>query len=571
MKKIYIAVLATIIISIALFALSLLYLDRENHKTYFFNFSVEGFDEGTSRVDRFVTEDKIIYKSSSYMPFRPILTESKSRLALDRKHNLQSYLKERSGSGAFEIYYIENNNNKIGFVGTFLSDFAYLTDLPVKPGTFVFREDSPLTYLPILENYDFRIGRSQAFNVLTDAYPLLPPMKRLLILTSIRDDALKIGGRKVKTECLLIKIKNHPQGMLWVTKSGRNLVAIEFPDKKLKITRVFVPGQVASKKFTLKDKAYREEDIKFENKKITLAGTLTLPAREGPLPAVLLIGGTREVGREGEGFFTYIADSLGRQGYMVLRYDKRGIGSSGGDSRAVTDADEIEDASAALDYLLKRSETDPSRVAIIGHGKGAYFASKLAADRENIKALVLMSPLVSPSDSTNLNFYSLNDMASILKWGDQYHKLVMKSRMETIGIVNKTKNAWISLLRIRCFLRKLREEREEKPIDIIRKVEIPVLILHGKNDEYIPTSSSDTLDRALEESGNKNHKLIYFGYLGHFFGKRINDGIHTLYYKVDEDVLNNISSWLDRSLPKIDLTLSPTYDILPDKLGKGGE
>ncbi|MBI5124566.1 MAG: alpha/beta hydrolase, partial [Candidatus Omnitrophica bacterium] len=501
--------------------------------------------------DKYVTDEKIVYKSASSMPFMPLITESRARITLDRSYNLMSYFKEGSGSGIQEILYLENKDDNISFVATSRSEFARLTDLPIKHGTFVFEEDSPVTYLPILENYNFRFGRAQAFNVITNPSPLLPPMKRILTLTSIRDEYIKIGSRKLKVECLLIKIKNSPQGMLWVTKSGRSLVGIEFPDKKLKLIRTNLAKPVTAKRFTLKNDAYVEESIKFNGKKITLSGTLSRPKREGLYPAIILIGGPEECEREGQGLFTYIADTLAREGYLVLRYDKRGIGDSAGDSKAVTDADELEDANAALDYILNRKETDPKMVGLIGQGKGAYFAAKLASDRKNVRALILMSPMISLGGETDLSFDNLNEMASKLKWEDQYLKLAIKSRMETIDKVKTNKHSWASFLRIRCFLKRLRDALEEKAIDIISKVESPVLILHGKEDEYIPAKASDILDKVLEESGNKNHKLIYYGYLGHFFGRPINDGIHRIYYETDKDVLDTIKKWL----AKIDLTL----------------
>lgn len=548
MRKIYLAVFIIFIVSVLLFIASLLYLDREKHKLYHYIVNSDGHDIEAVKIDKYITDDRLIYRSQDSTPYLPLLTESKSKITLDRKYNLLSYSKEGSGAGLQETVYLENTNNNISFVATSRSEFACLTDLPIKQGTFIFEEESPVTYLPILENYDFNIGRAQAFNVITQFSTLLPPMKRLLILTSIRDEYLKIGSRKIKVECLLIKIKNSPQGMLWVTKSGRTLVGIEFPDKKIKITRSFLSKNLEAKKFVLKSGSYSEEDVTFNNKKVMLSGTLTIPKKEGLCPPVLLIGEGKGCDREESGLFTAIADHLGKQGFLVLRFDKRGIGSSGQDSKSVTDTDEFEDASCALDYIFSRKETEPQRATVIGHGKGAFFAAKLASERKNVRALILMAPLISLGGETDLNFDNLKEMAAKLGWGDQYLKLAMKSRMETIERVKKTKSNWMSLLRTRCFLKKLREELEERPTDMIRDVDIPVLILHGKEDEFIPAKAAATLDKALEESGNKNHKLIYYGYLGHFFGKYTEDGVNKAHYDVDKEVLYTIDKWLGDSL-----------------------
>ena len=573
MRKIYLAVLAILICGILLFAGSLLYLDREKHKVFFYTVNLDGHDVGNIKVDKYITDDKVIYKSVDSEPFGLLFTETRSRITLDRKGNLISYSKEQYGNGAQDTVYLENSGKNISFVATSESEFAYLTGLDVKEGTLVFEEGSPVTYLPILERYDFKLGRSQAFNVLTSFSTLLPPMKRLLALTSIGDEYIKIGSRKIKAECFLIRTKNSPQGMLWVTKSARSIVKIEFPDLKLKITKTFSLKKVNEvNKPVTKSVLYDEKAIKFNSKKTVLEGTLTIPKKIGPFPAVLLLGRTDGSDRENQGLFTQLAGRLGEEGFAVLRFDGRGIGSSSGSALSATIGEQYEDSVSALDYLLRIKEIDVNRVAVIGHGEGAFFASKLASDKKNIKALILMSPMISLGGETDISFDNLNEMAKKLKWDDQYLKLVMKSRMETVETVKKAKGDWVSILSTRCFLKKLREDLEANPIDIIRKVEVPVLILHGKEDELVPAKAASTLDKALEDSGNTNHKLIYYGYLGHFFGKIVTDGICRMHYSVDESVLSTIKKWLDETLPKIDLTLQVGYDILPvNNKKEGGE
>ncbi|MCX5668464.1 MAG: alpha/beta hydrolase [Candidatus Omnitrophica bacterium] len=555
MKKIYLAVFAILTLSVFLFTGSLLYLDREKHKVFFYTVSFDGHDTGNIKIDKYITDDNVIYKSVDSEPFGLLFTETRGRITLDRFGGLISYLKESACGGAQDTVYLESSGKNISFVATSESEFAYLTGLGVKEEALVFEEGSPVTYLPILERYDFKLGRSQAFDVLTIFSTLLPPMKRLLTLTSTGSEYIKVGSRKIKAECLLIRIRNSPQGMLWVTKSARSIVKIEFPDLKLKITRTNSLKKVNEvNKPAIKNGLYDEQAVKFNSKKTVLEGTLTIPKKRELLPAVLLLGRTNGSDREDQGLFTQLAGRLGEEGFVVLRFDGRGIGSSGGTALSATSGEQYEDSSAAMDYLLQRKEIDVSRVAVIGHGEGAFFASKLASDKKNIYALILMSPMISLGGETDISFDNLNEMAKKLKWDDQYLKLVMKSRMETVETVKKAKGDWVSLLSTRCFLKKLREDLEANSIDIIRKVEVPVLILHGKEDEFVPAKAASTLDKALEDSGNINHKLIYYGYLGHFFGKIVTDGLCRMRYSVDESVLSTIKEWLDKTLPKIDST-----------------
>lgn len=562
MRKVYITVFVILVVSALLFISSLFYLDKEKHRQYYFMASLSGHDVGTIKIDKFVTDENLLYKSHLYTPYMTLFTDIKSRLTLDRKYNLISYMREETGSGAVKKVLIENSDDNISFVGTSSSEFSYLAKLPIRHKTYVFEEYSPVTYLPILENYDFSIGRAQAFNVITINSPLLPPMKRRLTLTSIRDDYIKIGSRKTKVECLLIRMKNFPQGMLYVAKNGRSLVGIEFPEKGIKIMRTFALKTVKAEKFILKSDAYTEEGVKFNNKKTSLAGTVTVPKKEGLHPAVLMIGDHEECDRDEKGLFVYLADMLSRNGFLTLRFDGRGIGASDGDSKSVTDNEGFNDAKAALAYLSGRKDIDPAQISIIGHDKGAFYAVKIAAEDKNVKSLILMSPLITMGGQTDLNFDNLNQMAAKNKWDEQYLKLAIKSRMETIDKVKNSRKNWISIMKTRCFAKKMRDSLEENPTDIIRKVECPVLIMHGKEDDLIPAEDVANLDKALEDSGNKNHKLIYYGYLGHFMGKFVNDGSHRLYYETDPVILEATLKWLE-GVAQLDMT-PPTAPQSPD-------
>lgn len=120
---------------------------------------------------------------------------------------------------------------------------------------------------------------------------------------------------------------------------------------------------------------YREELVTFANPEaadVRLAGTLTLPPQAAQrFPGILLIAGSgrnarnEEFGGHHEPFLV-LADTLARQGYAVLRYDKRGIGQSTGDYSAATTPDFASDAAAAQTYRLERrlyaaivASTDP--------------------------------------------------------------------------------------------------------------------------------------------------------------------------------------------------------------------
>ena len=141
---------------------------------------------------------------------------------------------------------------------------------------------------------------------------------------------------------------------------------------------------------------------------------LTIPAvGNGPFPGVLLIHGTgttdmnetvdfiRIDNQTGSKIypptpFFQIAKYLSERGFVVLRYDKRGIGENGTilDSNAwgnLTFNDLKQDAEKALAVLAQQPEVDPNMITILGHSEGTVIAPRVAIDNTTkVRNLVLM-------------------------------------------------------------------------------------------------------------------------------------------------------------------------------------
>ncbi len=152
---------------------------------------------------------------------------------------------------------------------------------------------------------------------------------------------------------------------------------------------------------------YREEQVTFTNQQagVTLAGTLTLPHRGGPFPAVLLINGSGKPDRDGYGWpnnFLVLSDYLTRHGLAVLRYDKRGVGSSSGDFNKATVGDFADDACAGFKYLKNRKEVNPLQAGVIGFSEGSISAPLVASRSKDVAFIVLMGGLGQDCKSQDL-------------------------------------------------------------------------------------------------------------------------------------------------------------------------
>jgi len=86
--------------------------------------------------------------------------------------------------------------------------------------------------------------------------------------------------------------------------------------------------------------------------------------------------------------FAQLATSLADAGFVVVRYDKRGTGQSGGRPESATYDDFSADLRAVIGHLLKRKDVDPKRVALIGYGEGGWIALATAAKENKVAAVV---------------------------------------------------------------------------------------------------------------------------------------------------------------------------------------
>ena len=142
---------------------------------------------------------------------------------------------------------------------------------------------------------------------------------------------------------------------------------------------------------------YSSCDVSFANPAggLALAGTLTVPQGKGPFPAVVLVHGSGPVDRDetlfGHKIFLVLADHLSRQGIAVLRYDKRGIGKSGGVYKGATTHDFASDAEAAVAFLRGRPEVDAARIGMVGHSEGGLIAPMVAARDPKLAFVVMLA------------------------------------------------------------------------------------------------------------------------------------------------------------------------------------
>jgi fermentation-respiration switch protein FrsA (DUF1100 family) len=191
-------------------------------------------------------------------------------------------------------------------------------------------------------------------------------------------------------------LKASYQGRL-VNDSTLNGVFTQGIPLPLDLKKVETPSEKKRSQIPRPPFPYTIEQVSYFNtdQSIRFGATLTIPPGPGPFPAVVLISGSGPQDRNstllGHPVFEVLADHLTRHGIMVLRYDDRGVGETGGDFSGATSADFALDAAAGVDFLKRRKEADPKKLGLVGHSEGGMIAPMVANSREDISFVVLLA------------------------------------------------------------------------------------------------------------------------------------------------------------------------------------
>lgn len=149
-----------------------------------------------------------------------------------------------------------------------------------------------------------------------------------------------------------------------------------------------LPATFALKRTAAPPIAYKQEEIHFQNGAITLAGTLMIPARKGPHPALVFLPSSGSATRDSSRF---LADRVARLGVAALIFDKRGTGSSTGDWFSASFDDLAEDALAAIRFLPARKDIKAGQIGVRGQSQGARIAAMAASRSKDIAFVMLVA------------------------------------------------------------------------------------------------------------------------------------------------------------------------------------
>ena len=281
---------------------------------------------------------------------------------------------------------------------------------------------------------------------------------------------------------------------VWIDGDG-SLLRMNIPAQTVEMAREDI-ASAATRTSTFT--APGDESVTIPSVGFNLAATISKPKSATPAPAVVLIGGSGPTDRDetvaGIPVFGQIARDLVNAGFFVVRYDKRGVGQSGGRAESVTIADYAEDARQVVLWLQDRKDVDKDRIALVGHSEGALVAMVTAGrERGKVDAMVLIA---GPSTSGNeivleQQKYLLSKMP--IDEAQRAEKIALQQKINTAVIKGEGWNDIpVAARRVADtpWFHSFLTFDPEKAMNDTRQ---PVLIVQGELDVQVPPYHADKL------------------------------------------------------------------------------
>jgi pimeloyl-ACP methyl ester carboxylesterase len=291
---------------------------------------------------------------------------------------------------------------------------------------------------------------------------------------------------------------------IWSDETGR-LLRLTIPAQQIDVAREDI-ASVSSRSVPISRP--NDEQVKIPASGFSLAGTLSKPAASSaaPLPAVVLVGGSGPADRDdmasGIPVLGQLAGAIADAGFIVLRYDKRGIGQSGGRLESAGLADYAEDLRAAVKFLADRKDVAAKGIAVIGHSEGGAVALMAAAKDKRIAAVGLIA--ANGVTGAELILQQQEHLLSLAKISDaeKQGKIALQKKIHEAVITGKGWEDVPPALRKQVDNPEFQSLLVNDPAKTMPDVRQPILIVQGELDTQVAPSNADRLEALARKRKN---------------------------------------------------------------------
>ena len=336
---------------------------------------------------------------------------------------------------------------------------------------------------------------------------IVPQMSIRIVVGESSAEQIQTTARLVRarrTRIAILLPAGRLDADLWTDDNGR-MIRFSVPLQSIEVVREDIAA-VSSRSVTISRP--NDQQINIPSNGFSLAGTLSRPAQSTTtrLPAVVLVGGSGPTDRDslvaGIPIFGQIADALANAGYLVVRYDKRGIGQSGGRAEAATLTDYADDVRAAVKLLADRKDVDPKRIAVIGHSEGGLVALMAAAKDKKIAAVGLIAtPGTTYADVALAQQKRALDRLTLTP-EERQAKIDEQKKIHEAVITGKGLELLPPNVRRSVDNGEYQSLLVTDPAKVMSNVRQPLLIVQGSLDTQVEPGNADVLDGLARKRKN---------------------------------------------------------------------
>jgi uncharacterized protein len=182
----------------------------------------------------------------------------------------------------------------------------------------------------------------------------------------------------------------------------------------------------------------------------------------------------------------------------TLRFDKRGVGASGGNYLPSGMDQRAADVRAVRDWLAAKTAGLP--LITIGHSEGTYYAAQVAADGQAAGAVLLSGPARPGGDVLT---YQVAEIADRMPAST---KLIL--RLMRTDVVRLQQKNLAKVLASRADVMRLQGRRvgarwtrdfvAYDPAPVLARITVPVLAITGAHDLQVPSGDIEVMGRLVQ-------------------------------------------------------------------------
>jgi hypothetical protein len=584
MKKIIFFLSLSVIIMLVMLSAALFYIDLTGHKGYLYELRINDISCGSMRLEKYVTENKIIYKAdidkTNTLDYPKII----ENLHIDKDSGDTVKLEKEFvgcyGERARQFFFRENNSKYYVYLD--YPEFINIDGGYINKAVTLFNPEDPFSCVAMIEKYSLWRKGKQFFDVIIAPQAPIAPFAQTLEIFFSGDEYVQVLGKKVPAEIYVISGQDLPDIRIAISKfyhevlfientiSGnkmRLISIIESPFERLKEKFYSLSGRLkpangtgtaieSSESYANYDPGTTAENLsgKIKQEKIfinkgtkVVSGYLFSPEDKKEAKAKIVIMPSDGPVPGGENIMVHaLSEYLAEKGFLPVMLTSYMDSNMRTSFYMLDDNAKKEYIDIFLDYLASSKYGD-SPVLFLGYKGGGFICLAGSFERSGIAGYIQMGlPALSwkkiPDRAIDNYIKEMYAQSGIKLRHNENVEFIREYTLQYLNDIFDSEQDVLSCKRINLPLREYREYLRRDYSILASKTDIPLFFIYSKKEKE---SFSDSVNdmREIIDSKKKLSVSEEIQKSGKFFLDPAKNNI-LKNYKINEVLLEQMEKWI---------------------------